>query len=377
MPAKKPATRQGLLERIAQQLAQGIASAQAQERCYTEAPIDAGNAPFIWDEDDETSDGVSDPDGDILSDQVQGDEEGHADFGSLVEVALPGGEQDTFASMTEFMAYIAQPVESKLGRASQDDGFDVAHFTQTQTYEEAVSLAEHGWPEGLEMVKKMSARLSDKIVKRLNVPEVRYDVVGDCIDIGRYVAGEPEDFMYIEPAEVEQHPKVIHIVASVGALGNVSNASMIARGAGVVALVDALEQHGKRVIVDVVSPNRGSNTHQVTTLRIRVKDADAPVNMANLVYTLAHPSMLRRLVFSWREHMPDHKRIAFGYFIGDSGVRHKYGGYGRSVDVPLDERGDVYIDSLVENLSEYSVERLVLQRIEAAGIIVEKERAYA
>ena len=242
----------------------------------------------------------------------------------------------------------------------------------TRSIEEAITLCRTGWPEGLERVQKMSARISDDLVKKLYIPEVRFDVTGDQLDVGRFVNGEPEDFMVLDMAEVEQQPKIIRIVISMFLSAGVSQEALFGKGAAICALVDALEKHGKRVIIDTVYGLTGTRRGaDVTRTWIRIKEADAPVQLANLVFVLAHTSMIRRLLFHTIELLPHKTRASIG-------ADNRY--YGAVSELTADEdRGDIYIGATdlhrFRHSSEQDSQRWVVEKLSKQGIYVQKEEA--
>lgn len=71
---------------------------------------------------------------------------------------------------------------------------------------------------------------------------------------------------------------------------------------------------------------------QKVRLGCRLKDAGETVQLDKLAFCLAHPALHRKLNFS---------------------LRMKHAGWiGGSVDVPLEERGDIYIDAADSSASE-------------------------
>lgn len=153
-----------------------------------------------------------------------------------------------FDTAEQWLAFLRTPVPAP--ELQQSSILNDYSFTRTRSLEEALALAKNGWPEGIRRIEEMSARLSEEIIKTLHVPEVTYDVTGDMLDVGRFVRGEPEDFMSLTPAEIEQEPRILHLVANICTSSSVSPETLTRKGAAVVALVDALERHGKRVIID-------------------------------------------------------------------------------------------------------------------------------
>ncbi|KKN60707.1 hypothetical protein LCGC14_0529060 [marine sediment metagenome] len=268
-----------------------------------------------------------------------------------------------FDSVQDWLKFLATKTDMPTSQRSSQEVGD-RHWAGTATYAEALHLAERGWPEGVDKVHRMAVELSDKIIKKLNVPELVYDVVGDELDIGRYVEGDPEDFMTLTAQEEWQEPKILHVVANIGASAMVEADTMLRKGAAVVALVDALEQHGKRVIIDIVATATSGDRQIVTT--VRIKDADAPVQLANLVFLIAHAASPRRLMFSAWEHAPETVRRAVGVF--------PMGGYGSPSDPAEDKRGDIYIGSLYGGWEADEAEAWVLKELGKQGIEIEGGR---
>lgn len=238
----------------------------------------------------------------------------------------------------------------------------------TKSFEAALDLCERGWQKGLEQMHKLAVRLSDNIVKTLHIPEVTHDVVGDVLDIGRFVRGEPEDFMTLTPAEIEQEPRVLHVIVNTFISSGVSAEALFGKGAAICAMVDALEQHGKRIEIDAVCAAEGRGNAYSRTW-VRVKDADAPLQMANLVFLLAHPSTFRRLIFGTWELLPVEQR---------RGMAADGGYYGRPGELrPDEDRGDIYIgcsSSYVQKgWGTDRAEQWVLAQLSEQGIHTTKE----
>ena len=141
---------------------------------------------------------------------------------------------------------------------------------------------------------------------------------------------------------------------------------MIKKGAAITALVDALESHGKRVIVDTMScTTRGGKSAETW---VRVKDSDAPVQLANLVYMLAHPSTLRRLMFNAWEHHEARVRRLMGFTT--------VGTYGTPSECVREKRGDIYIDSMNAYMKTWNTNEVMpwlLGKLSDQGIYAEKE----
>ena len=233
----------------------------------------------------------------------------------------------------------------------------------TRTYVEALALARDGWLEGAEMIEQMVVELTDKIIRTVEVPEIRYDVTGDELDIGRFVVDEPEDFMTLVPIEIDQEPRVLHLVVTVCASAATSTSKMLKKGLAAVALIDALEKCGKRVIVDITDATSADIRGDLHQIIVRVKEAHESVNLSSLAFLLGHPSTPRRLMFSASEHLPAAQRRE--YHITD-------GRYGRAADVKVEERGDIYIGYTQNFDTDEEITEWVLQQLEAQGVNTQK-----
>jgi hypothetical protein len=120
----------------------------------------------------------------------------------------------------------------------------------------------------------------------------------------------------------------------VSASASVSSQAIKRRGAAILALVDMLQTRGLRVEI------LGCFTSQeFGTLEYRwtVKAATANTPLACLAFGLAHPSMLRRVLFSLMECEPENVRSCFD--VGS--------GYGQPAESALAEtvkaEGGIYL----------------------------------
>lgn len=273
-----------------------------------------------------------------------------------------------FANVTQWLDMLRTAEQPEPHTPQTSRGGQKKSWSGTDSFEEALDLCERGWQEGLNRVEELSVRLSEQIVKTLYVPEVHFDVVGDQLDMGRFVNDEPEDFMTLVPAEIELEPRILHIVVNTFLSAGVSKEALFHKGSAICALTEALERHGKRVILDTVCAASGYGGGYSRTW-VRVKDADGPVQLANLVFLLAHVSTFRRLIFGTWELLPIEQREA----IGANG-----GYYGSPGELrPDEEKGDIYIGCASYSnqafRDERSTEQWVISELSKQGIHVERE----
>jgi hypothetical protein len=178
----------------------------------------------------------------------------------------------------------------------------------TKTFAEAVSLATRGWPEGAAQALALRASIDSAVRQIVTARKdtFAWDVVGDAVDVGKYLTGEPECWINKQEDGESQSGKVVKICANLAASGSVSTKSLFARGAVVLATIDILESLGHRVELWIAHGSSGSvGVFQQFTL---IKSASQPLDADRVAFCLCHAACLRRLSFSIMEqngHLPN------------------------------------------------------------------------
>jgi hypothetical protein len=118
--------------------------------------------------------------------------------------------------------------------------------------------------------------------------DVMFDVVGDYIDIGRFLDGEPECF----GVAYQGNPAGLYttILINLSAVYHVTAEAMNHRQARILRLVDWMESQGVRCQI------RAFVSSQCAHVDVTVKDFDQAVNMNDLAVT-SHSEFLRRIGF--------------------------------------------------------------------------------
>ncbi len=204
-----------------------------------------------------------------------------------------------------------------------------AGWAGCSTLPEAVTIARQGWPEGWQRMKVLRDAIFAKMASRIHKNEVQFRISGGAVNVARFLSGRPDCFAArVRSNQIKnlRRRKVLRMVVNVGARGAVSPDTFFARGAAAVTLIEALERAGYRVQVDMISLALGDTLGtQKVRLACRIKEAGEVVQLDKLAFCLAHPALHRKLNFS---------------------LRLKHAGWiGGSIDVPLEERGDIYIDA--------------------------------
>lgn len=189
-------------------------------------------------------------------------------------------------------------------------------------HSEALAMASGaGYSDVLPEVERIVARVTDTVAADLFQTSFQstWDVAGAEVDMGRFLAGEPECMIESTPVRISRQGRAVRIVVPVAVHSGISPDVIMRRGAAVMALADILAraQHPLEVWT-------GHGIHAKSKDRllymIEVQRANEPLDPGRLMYALAHPSMLRRLVVGLEEHESASVRRDFGV--------HSGGGYG-------------------------------------------------
>ena len=167
-------------------------------------------------------------------------------------------------------------------------------FYGSKSYEETMDLAEHGWPQGLEMIRKVQSEtpIRDKEIWM-------HSIAGAIPDVPLFLAGSPEHMM----SQHREPKKTMTIEIARGVRGFTSIEDYMAHGAMVLSLLDYAEEAGHPIelyITIYASSGRHDYVH-----RILAKKAGEHMDMDRLAFMMAHPSFHRRLIFSLREMVGD------------------------------------------------------------------------
>lgn len=272
-----------------------------------------------------------------------------------------------FTNVTDYLEYVQSPCKMVGERASHRE-LTYDHWGDDDWYgrvnwDEALKLAYDGWDEGVEKVERFTESLSTIISGRIPLPEIAYGYEGVDIDYGRWHLGLPDHAVSIVDSSVlveSTSPKIVRIVINTCVSASQDADTLIMRGSAMAALALLLERHGKRVEVDVNGSNVAGPGLETW---IRVKEADYPLNLANLVFLLAHPSSFRRLMFSAWEHLPQQ--------IRESMRITPHGGYGRVGET--NDRGDIYLAGLESYWasSEAATLKWITEQLREQGVEVE------
>lgn len=148
-----------------------------------------------------------------------------------------------------------------------------------------------------------------------------YDVAGGEVDIGRFLAGEPEPMVEYVLAPVPRAGRVLRLQADIYQPWQIAAATIRTAGSAVVELADGLRGRGVGLEIVVTAQLTAAATGSRYETGIVVQRPNEPFDVSRLAFAIAHPGMTRRLLFSIMEHEPWEARQEFGIRSGE--------GYGR------------------------------------------------
>lgn len=204
-------------------------------------------------------------------------------------------------------------------RSSRKENND--EWTNTKTFAEAISLAHNGWsairPEVERQFTELESQLADRIESAF---QVRNNVVGGAVDVGMYLSGRPDCMLDFVPEPTDRMGKVVRIIVNQAASARVDADDIRRRGIMACVLADAVHKLGMgvEVYVEMCTATDGVDKGDKYSQLIKVHDSSEYMDVNNLMFAMAHPSVLRRLGFSLHEltewdHAKDTLACGYGY----------------------------------------------------------------
>jgi hypothetical protein len=169
---------------------------------------------------------------------------------------------------------------------------------------DAFELARVGWmakqDAALELVEDAITEVESDLDVTAWSPV--WDVQGGAVDVGQYLAGEPECMIEYPPTVVPRTGRVVTIVSSIMLSSAVRPETVIKRGTMIAALAMILERKGynTEIWADLSCHGERYTMHD----RILVKGANDVVDPSRILYALANPSMPRVIGFSGMYSLP-------------------------------------------------------------------------
>lgn len=202
---------------------------------------------------------------------------------------------ESFGSLYDMANYA---VANKKPESSQTGDFS---FCQTSSLADACTLALQGWTECRPDVDALLSDLQDSINNVMSDHYVvQHDVAGADVNMGLFMSGEPECMMQFVPEPEARMGRVVRVLVNGVVSGGTPKERIVKRGVAVLALVNTLHLMGVGIELWFESAIEGTDKKTYSTV-CKLHDSSQPLDIDNVMFALAHPSMLRRLVFSVQE----------------------------------------------------------------------------
>lgn len=177
--------------------------------------------------------------------------------------------------------------QPKRGESSVSTGRN--EFNAFETYEKAMTTFRNK-PEEVTEFDPAELRIKDAGEAGT---QVEYDVVGDYIDMGRYMEGIPEVMGSMHNGNARN--RRANIVINLNQYSGIDHEVIKHRGERVLRLIDALEAGGVRSQLVAIEST------QCNHIEVKVKRHDEPLTISDLA-VVTHPEFLRRTIFRIVEH---------------------------------------------------------------------------
>ena len=227
-----------------------------------------------------------------------------------------------FFTWEQFLSYIDWR-GGNWWRSSQKTSGKSYQRTKTCSFKEALDLAKYGWPEGLRGVKDAENKIIFTPHEQLGLhyeQTTEHDVAGGSVNIGRYLMGMPDCMRHVKSPKPHVFPSRIQKIFVVDATNrDTQTDEIINHGHMVYQIIEALELANIRTELTLVhSANKqymeSKDDYYFFETYIKLKSPEDVIYPEKLIFTLAHPSMFRRLVISSWEREPLFVRSTFGFY---------------------------------------------------------------
>jgi hypothetical protein len=254
-----------------------------------------------------------------------------------------------FDSLNEYIA-ASEANASQDGASHRGPGDYGRGFFVHKTHAQACEVAREGWAAVRPDVDVTLTMLREKLADIIQPTNVRvHDITGFEPDIDRYVSGELECMWDDMVIESPHNGKVLTLILDTALSAYMDKDVMCARGAAVIALVEAFDMCGFQLEIwceHTCGSSRTSTTDLFSEL-VCIARAGEPLDINAVMFPLGNTDYRRRIGFGFDEGTQEAHKFGFsgsnGYGIPRKGVHHaerlgasmvlSLEGSGRTIDV--------------------------------------------
>lgn len=267
----------------------------------------------------------------------------------------------TYDSLEDFATVAKRHYDAGTGH---DDLY--RSFNGVDTFEEAYSLSQLGWQDA----EVEALRLVDSAIETVEAEHemdgfrASWEMSGGEVDVGAYLAGEPECMINYNLVQTPKSGRVITLCASMVVSCAVSTDAIKRRGYGIAALSFALMRMGFAVELwadwTCTSSTWRGGMSGIIVQRVLIKGLNDEMDPAKIMFAYAHPAMLRAVGFNAAHEFPADIRTGFGI----------PGGYGCPA-APVEDlpEGTIYLPEVCSSHDVPNADVLLLTHMRGLGII--------
>lgn len=193
-------------------------------------------------------------------------------------------------------------------------------FTGTDSIEQALDFAQHGWREGLSRMTLALEAATAAASATGPAPSYSLDVAGAFPLVPAAVAGDP--MCMFNPAPVSERARpVLRLATSTALRSDFQPHEVFNYGAGLVAVIDALERAGFATELTSCRCNESRGPVSRLTILTKLKGAGEALDLERLAFCLGSASFNRRLHFGVVEsRCPE---SGWGYSYGSAAIPNR------------------------------------------------------
>jgi len=219
-----------------------------------------------------------------------------------------------------------------------------AEWSGTETWAGAVERLRLGWPKGTKAMRDLSLKLTPRlpVVERTRHtyrPSV-VPVGGVIVSQAAMLSGSPTPYLgRFAVREKREGSKIVRLGVNVSVSSGVDSATILGKGAAVLALINALKLHGKAVDVTILhaSTTGWSETGTAYCHHWHVAPSGSMMNLDQLAMAIANNAGNRRFMFAMTEHLPgDVCPKVYGNYGMPASVKQFFPDVAKQFDILID-----------------------------------------
>ena len=269
---------------------------------------------------------------------------------------------EEFDSLADNLMYAKDNKKRKESDTKSPEKFK---WTGSADLDSAVDMGLTGWHEIRPRVDSLFARVDSNINLAMgDMFESRFNVCGDSADIDRYLMGDPECMIDYVDVPQARMGRVVRLLINGSANSGISPDKIMERGVIVCTLIDVLNRMNVGVEVYLENCTGVWTANQFHSLLVKLHTSEQLLDVNNLMFAIAHPSMLRRVSFSVME------KSQWQYA---KEIAKKGGGYGQAKPCKLDKfvNADVVMQNFEFGNGEFEDDALkyVMSTVTGLGLV--------